>query len=88
MATSTIPKTHVIQYKTVSVGDVTINANGYLNISGYKPSGMTNFLFCQIGNFGGVSPTGAFTVTADGVYLIASANTTITRLVLRYYYTN
>lgn len=77
-----------IKVKEVSIPTITIGTNGYTSVYSYKPEGMANFLFCFAKSFGVVSPTGAFNITSNGGYVVGAANTTITNLVLSYYYTD
>ena len=75
-----------IKYKAVSIPSITLTANGYADISNYMPSGMNNFLFAILYNYGNVSTKDALGVIGAGTYLFGTANATITNVVLRYYY--
>ena len=75
-----------IKYKAVSISSITLTANGYADISSYMPSGMNNFLFAILYDYGNTSTKDALGVIGAGTYLFGTANATITDIVLRYYY--
>ena len=75
-----------ISYKDVSLGNVTIGASGYLDITSYRPtpeSGKT-LLFIMVNDFG--NSGGAIVATTNGQYLMGTPNTNVTYLTLRYFY--
>lgn len=88
VAQSLTSKSNVIKYKEVRINSITINSDGYLDITSYFPSGMNNFLFCQIWSFGHSYNGHCFNVSADGLYLLGESGDFINYVILRYYYTD
>lgn len=80
-------KNAVIKYKEVTLNNFTIGNTGYTNIEPSIPSGMNNFLFCLLWNYGTSTQHYSFDVNADGRYVRGKAGDTIDYLILRYYYT-
>ena len=78
----------VIKYKDVTFTSLTMSANGYADIREYVPSGMNNFLFAVLWDFGSTSSADALGVNAIGTYVFGTANSTISRLEIRYFYTD
>lgn len=76
----------VIKYKEVTLTNITMGANGYYDIRSSFPSGMNNFLFALMYDFGSVSSKDALGVNGNGNYLFGTANATITTVVIRYFY--
>lgn len=75
-----------IKYKEVSISSITFTANGYVDISSYKPNDMNNFLFAILYNYGNVTSKDAIGVIGAGIYLFGTANATVTNVKIRYYY--
>lgn len=79
----------IIKTKTVRITDtITLNSDGYENISSYKPTGMNNLLFALLESWGANYPKAGFIVTSTGNYVIGSAGMTISGLVIKYFYTD
>jgi len=78
----------IIKYKDVTFTSLSISAQGYADVRGYVPSGMNNFLFALLWDFGSTSSSDALGINAAGTYVFGTANSTISRLELRYYYTD
>lgn len=78
----------LIKYKEVRTNAITINQGGWTDISSYMPSGMNNFLFALMYNFGTVSNGTAITISSNGLYASGSEYATVNYLVIRYYYTD
>ena len=78
----------VIKYKKVTLTNITIGENGYYDIRSSFPSGMNNFLFASMYDYGSVSSKDALGVNGSGAYLFGTANATITTIIIRYYYTD
>ena len=78
----------LIKYKEVRTNAITINQGGWTDISTYMPSGMNNFLFALMYNFGTVSNGTAITIASNGLYACGSEYATVNYLVIRYYYTD
>lgn len=78
----------VIKYKEVRIDNVTIGSNGWTNMIPYIPSGMNNFMFCLLYNFGTNAGFHSFDINADGRYMRGTPNDTIDYVILRYYYTD
>ena len=78
----------IIKYKEVRIEDFYIGENGYYNISSYFPSGMNNFLFAMMYNYGSSSSKDALGVNGNGIFMYGTANAYITNIVIRYYYTD
>ena len=77
-----------IKYKTARIEGITITSDGYVDISSYKPTGMNNFLFALIRNFGSTTKHTAFNVMSTGDYLYGTAQETITWVEIAYFYTD
>ena len=75
-----------IKYKEVTLTNITIGANGYYNIRSSFPSGMNNFLFASMYDFGSISSANALGVNGNGEYLFGTANATISSVTIRYFY--
>jgi RNA:NAD 2'-phosphotransferase (TPT1/KptA family) len=73
-----------LKHTTVSVGNITLNANGYADVQSYAPS--IQYAFAAIGTWQSVTPVAAFNITSDGRFLIGSANQTINGLTIVYFY--
>ena len=78
----------VIKYKDVTFTSLSMSVNGYADIRGYVPSGMNNFLFAVLWDYGSTSSADALGVNALGTYVFGTANSTISRLEIRYFYTD
>ena len=78
----------LIKYKEVQINNLTMSANGYVSIASYKPSGMNNFLFALMYNYGNTSSKDALGINADGSCAFGTANSTVTSIVIRYFYTD
>lgn len=78
----------VIKYKDVTFTSLSITGYGYADIREYVPSGMNNFLFAVLWDFGSTSSADALGVNAIGTYVFGTANSTISRLEIRYFYTD
>ena len=81
-------KNAVIKYKEVTLNNFTISNMGYTNIESSVPSGMNNFLFCLLWNYGTSTQHYSFDVNADGRYIRGKAGDTIDYIILRYFYTD
>lgn len=72
-----------------NIGDVTMGSGGYKSVSSFKPaapSGYT-FMFCVVWNWNNTSnPNSAFGINANGEYMYGAANSTITSVVIAYFY--
>lgn len=75
-----------IKYKEVNFTNITINASGYYDIRSSFPSGMHNFLFASMYNYGNISSKDALGVNGNGEYLFGTANATISSVTIRYFY--
>ena len=82
----TLSKT--IKYKDVKTGNITIGSDGYQDISSYKPSGMNNFLFALLLNFGTVSTHDAINITCDGLWVTGTGGASMNYIEIRYIYTD
>lgn len=83
------PVQPLIKVKKVTIPEaVTLNSNGYLDMSSYRPSGMNHFLFALIQTWSTNNPKVAFNLTSNGMYLVGSANMWISGLEIVYYYTD
>lgn len=78
----------VIKYKQVDIPTLTITNAGYTDIKSYFPSGMNNFLFAILYDYGITTSADALGVTGDGSFTYGTGNSTISRLNIRYYYTD
>lgn len=76
----------LIKYKEVQISNITIGSGGYTNVASYKPSGMNTFLFALMYNYGTTSSNAALGINANGEYVYGTANSTITYMLVRYYY--
>ena len=63
-------------------------STGYMLVSSYKPSGMNNFLFAVMWNYGNTSSNDALGINANGEYVFGTGGATISRMDIRYYYTD
>ena len=88
VALSLASKNNLIKYKEVNLQNITIGQAGYVSISSYFPSGMNNFLFCLVYDYGSTMYGRDFDVNADGRYIRGLKEDTIDRITLRYYYTD
>ena len=90
MAESTISKlTQPLKVKAVNIPEtLTLNADGYLNVQSYMPADMNHFLFAMIGTWSSNYPKVAFTIMADGRYLVGTSGAQIAGLQIRYFYTD
>lgn len=70
-------------YTDVNVGSITVGSSGYIDISGFIPSGILPVL-TAIKSFG--RATGAVAITTDGKYAFGAPDTTVTNTTLRYFY--
>ena len=77
-----------IRSKDVNIGDVIIGSQGYTDISSYKPSGMSHFLFATIVGFSYSLKYVAFGITSDARFMFGQASDTIKAVIVRYWYTN
>ena len=77
-----------IKTKDVTIPSITLYASGYADINSYKPSGMNHLLFAGIISWNNASPVGGFACSISGLYIVGSANQTITNVIIRYYYTD
>lgn len=69
-------------FEDVTIGNVTIGANGYLSISSYKPAGTV--LAAWVYDCGTVSTKDSINVLGNGNYLHGTANASVTNLKIRY----
>ena len=77
-----------IKYIEKTLSNLTLANAGYYDIQSHFPSGMNNFLFCIMWDYGSVSSKNALGVNAQGNYIYGTGGATITRVTLRYYYTD
>lgn len=77
-----------IKFIDKTITNITLNAQGYFPILNKMPSGMTNFLFAVLYDFGTVSTNDAVGINCNGRYVFGSANAVITRIGVRYFYTD
>lgn len=86
--TSTIPATQpLIKTKSARISEtLTLNSDGYLTISSYKPADIQHLLFAAVLTWSAMYPKAAFTVTSDGSYLLGTAGMQIQGLAITYYY--
>lgn len=71
---------------TVTIGTITLSAEGYLDISSHHPTLQSNERIITVGvaNWRGVNPVAGFNITESGQYIFGSANQKITDLQVRY----
>ncbi len=77
-----------IKYKQVRLDNITVGSGGYIDIQENFPSGMNNFIFCLMMNFGTNYGFHSFDVNADGRYMRGTPGDNIDYVILRYYYTD
>ena len=77
-----------IKYKDVTIPSITTGIDGYISIENKFPSGMNNFLFAIVWDYGNVSDHTCFDVNAAGNYIRGGQGSTIINLVIRFYYTD
>lgn len=89
MAVSKIPKPYNLKYKDVTIGTISIPSNSYyVEITNYKPSGMSNFLFAEMHNLSSTTSRGLAYVQGDGRYLFGDGGSTFKSVNIRYFYTD
>ena len=87
MSTGVIhPVQPIIKRTTVTIPSITIGANGYVEITQYRPSGKAVF-HVGISTWSQNSTHDAFAVSEYGTYLLGTAGAVITNLELVYWYT-
>ena len=72
-----------VLYTDVNIGNVTVNASGYMDIVNKIPSGITP-IAASILDFG--TATGAISVIASGRYIMGTPSATATNVKIRYFY--
>ena len=77
-----------IKYKDVMIPSITTTGTGYVSIEDKFPSGMNNFLFAIVWDYGSVSNQTCFDVNAAGNYIRGGQGSTISHLTIRYFYTD
>ena len=72
----------------VTLTNITLLANGFLNISNRRPATPNgySFLFAQIKDFGVVSTHDSITATSNGNYILGTGGATIDRVVVTYWF--
>lgn len=78
----------IIKKKTATLNNVVITSNGYVDIRSSFPSGMNNFLFALVWDYGRTTSKDAIAVNASGTYIGATANSTIDNITIVYFYTD
>lgn len=71
---------------TVTIGTVTLSAEGYLDISSHYPTLQSGerVIIAEVDNWRVANPFAGFNITGSGRYILGSANQKITDLQVRY----
>ena len=76
----------LLRMVTVTLGSVTLEATGYLDISTYRPTLQSGerVITAGVTYWSTMNPVAGFSVTETGQFILGSANQTITGLIVRY----